>query len=158
MLHELIRYLEHPRSGAAGFDDMGPSWVPVREAVAAGTLRAGDRKVPAVVDAWTRLVRQLCLRLTAELGVTVAHVLRAKLADDPAARTRAGVEAARGRRVLAATLQGPGRGRPASWSSRTCAPARSGSARKFPAPQEGTGAATHLVATPPAQGRPGRPF
>ena len=33
LLAELIRYLEHPRSGAVGFDDMGPSWFAVREAV-----------------------------------------------------------------------------------------------------------------------------
>jgi hypothetical protein len=28
ILGELIRYLEHPKSGAMGFDDMGPAWVP----------------------------------------------------------------------------------------------------------------------------------
>ena len=44
LLAELIRYLEHPRSGAAGFDDMGAAWVPVREAVAASTLRATDTR------------------------------------------------------------------------------------------------------------------
>jgi hypothetical protein len=31
LLVELIRYLEHPRSSAAGFDDMGAAWVPIRE-------------------------------------------------------------------------------------------------------------------------------
>lgn len=30
ILAEFIRYLEHPRSGALDFDDMGPSWVHVR--------------------------------------------------------------------------------------------------------------------------------
>src|SRR5215210_7501507 len=43
ILGELIRYLEHPRSGALEFDDMGPAWVPAREAVAAGTLRTTDK-------------------------------------------------------------------------------------------------------------------
>jgi stress response protein SCP2 len=89
LLAELIRYLEHPRSGACGFEDMGPGWVSVREAVAAGTVRANDRKVPAVADAWIRLVRQICLRLTAELGVKVTHVLPRKLAMNPPARTQA---------------------------------------------------------------------
>jgi len=42
VLGELIRYLEHPRSGALEFSDMGASWVPLREAVGAGTLRATD--------------------------------------------------------------------------------------------------------------------
>ncbi len=89
LLAELIRYLEHPRSGAASFDDMGQAWVPVREAIAAGTLRASDRKVPAVADAWTRLVRHLCLRLSSDLGVTVAQALPRKLATDPASRIKA---------------------------------------------------------------------
>ncbi|MCU1614451.1 MAG: stress response protein, partial [Frankiales bacterium] len=43
ILGELIRYLEHPRSGALEFEDMGPSWVAVRDAVGAGTLRASDK-------------------------------------------------------------------------------------------------------------------
>jgi hypothetical protein len=48
ILGELIRYLEHPRSGAMDLDDMGASWVPVREAVTAGTLRATDKTAPDV--------------------------------------------------------------------------------------------------------------
>lgn len=137
LLHEFVRYLQHPRSGAAGFDDMGASWVPVREAVAAGTLRAGDRKVPAVVDAWIRLVRQLSLRLTAELGVNVAHVLPRKLATDPATRTRAGVEALVETGCLTATLKVPGAAGPVN----AVADLRTGQVRvstKVPAPQEGT--------------------
>lgn len=108
VLHELIRYLEHPRSGATGFDDMGTGWVTVREAVAAGTMRAGDRKVPTVAVSWTRLVRQLCLRLTAELGVPVTHVLPRRLATDPAARTQAAVEQLAADGTLQATLRVPG--------------------------------------------------
>ena len=45
ILGELIRYLEHRRSGALEFDDMGESWVGVRDAVAAGTLRATDKGI-----------------------------------------------------------------------------------------------------------------
>lgn len=107
-LAELIRYLEHPRSGATGFDDMGSSWVLVREAVAAGTLRAGDSKVPTVANSWIRLVRQLCLRLTAELGVQVTHVMPRQLAGDPAARARAAVEQLASEGTMSATLKVPG--------------------------------------------------
>ncbi len=46
ILGELIRYLEHPRSAALEFDDMGPSWVPTREALVAGTLRATRWRPP----------------------------------------------------------------------------------------------------------------
>ena len=42
---ELIRYLEHQKSGALEFDDMGESWVTVRDAVAAGTLRPSDKGI-----------------------------------------------------------------------------------------------------------------
>jgi hypothetical protein len=107
LLNELIRYLEHPRSGAAAFDDMGASWVPIREAVHAGTLRPTDRKVPAVADAWTRLVRQLCLQLSSDLGVTVTHALPRKLAQDPAARIDAIVTRLSAEGVLEAVLKVP---------------------------------------------------
>ena len=49
ILGELIRYLEHRRSGALEFDDMGESWVAVRDAVAAGTLRATDKGIATVI-------------------------------------------------------------------------------------------------------------
>lgn len=39
ILGELIRYLEHPKSGALQFSDMGESWVSVREGITSGTLR-----------------------------------------------------------------------------------------------------------------------
>ena len=48
ILGELIRYLEHPRSGALDFDDMGSSWVPVRNAVADGTLRPTNKAATEV--------------------------------------------------------------------------------------------------------------
>ena len=54
ILGELIRYLEHPRSGALQFDDMGGSWVATREAVAAGTLRPGDKCAPEVAGTLRR--------------------------------------------------------------------------------------------------------
>lgn len=45
ILGELIRYLEHSRSGALEFDDMGEPWTGVRDAVAAGTLRPADKGI-----------------------------------------------------------------------------------------------------------------
>lgn len=108
LLAELIRYLEHPRSGAAGFDDMGLSWVPVREAVAAGTLRPTDRKITGVVESWDRLVRHLCLRLTGQLGVTVAPVFPRRVARDVSARTQAAVLELATTGTLGTTLRIPG--------------------------------------------------
>lgn len=108
LLHELIRYLEHPRSGAAGFDDMGQSWVPVREAVAAGTLRTSDRKIGAVLASWDRLVRHMCLRLTGELGVAVNPIVPRRMARDRAAQDQAAQRRLVEDGTLATTLRFPG--------------------------------------------------
>jgi len=82
ILAELIRYLEHPRSGAVDFDDMGPSWVTVREAVTQRTLRATDKHAAEVVSRFGQLVAFSGMRLARSLGVPVKPVMtRAELAD-----------------------------------------------------------------------------
>ncbi|MFB4311936.1 TerD family protein [Actinomadura sp. GTD37] len=76
MLGELLHYLRHDNAGCQGFQDMGASWVPLRNAITAGTLRAGDRHAERVAESWEKLVRQLCLRLSGETGLNVAPVTR----------------------------------------------------------------------------------
>ena len=88
ILGELIRYLEHPRSGALEFEDMGESWVPVREAVAAGTLRPNDKGVPDVAARFDALLTFASLRLGRQLGTEVTPLLSRKEAADPASRTQ----------------------------------------------------------------------
>ncbi len=107
ILSELDRYLEHPRSGAMPFNDMGPAWVSVREAVAAGTLRPGDRKAAPVVSAWHKLVRQLCLGLTARLGVPVKQVIPRRLQSDQNLRVEDGTHHLADHGLLGATLRVP---------------------------------------------------
>ncbi|MFX0575253.1 TerD family protein [Nocardia nepalensis] len=92
ILSEFVRYLDHPRSGVTELVDMGRHWVAVRDAVTAGILRAGDQKALTVADKWASLSRHLALRLTAELGVTVKHILPRRHHSDPAARGAAFVE------------------------------------------------------------------
>ena len=89
VLSELVRYLQHPRSGASGFEDMGSAWVTVRDAVVSNTLRPGDKAGPEVAASWDRLIRQVCLRKTGELGTDVSPVGARAHAADPAARTAA---------------------------------------------------------------------
>lgn len=89
ILGELIRYLEHPRSGALEFDDMGPEWVGVREAVNTGTLRANDKTVPEVAARFDALLRYVSLQLGRQLGAEVTVALSRKEASDPALRTQA---------------------------------------------------------------------
>ncbi|WP_207934555.1 hypothetical protein [Actinomadura sp. KC06] len=59
-----------------GFQDMGPSWAPLRNAITAGTLRPGDRHADRVAESWEKLIKQLCLRLSGETGLNVAPVTR----------------------------------------------------------------------------------
>jgi hypothetical protein len=84
ILAELIRYLEHPKSGALDFSDMGGAWVGIREAVAAGTLRSNDRGIAEVIARWDQLLRFAALRLERELGSGVQVVTTKKDAADPA--------------------------------------------------------------------------
>jgi hypothetical protein len=86
ILGELIRYLEHPRSGAMELEDMGTNWVSVRQAVTAGTLRATDKTAPEVVSRFDALLRYTSLRLGRQLGTDVVHVLSRKELADPALR------------------------------------------------------------------------
>lgn len=88
ILGELIRYLEHPKSGALEFEDMGSAWPAVREAVRSGTLRAGDKAAVEVANRWDQLVRYVCLRLGRQLGVEVEPVLSRREVEDPGARAQ----------------------------------------------------------------------
>jgi hypothetical protein len=88
ILSELIRYLEHPRSGVVEFDDMGESWTAVRDAVRAGTLRATDRGAGEVALRWDQLVRFASLRLGRQLGADVQPILARREREDLAHRAQ----------------------------------------------------------------------
>lgn len=75
ILGELIRYLEHPKSGAVEFTDMGPSWVSVRDAVSSGTLRKTDKDAAQVAARFDALLRYATLKLGQRLGADVTQVL-----------------------------------------------------------------------------------
>jgi hypothetical protein len=85
ILSEFIRYLEYPRSGAVDFDDMGPSWVQVRDAGVASTLRANDQATRDVVDRFSQLTRYVAMNLSSQLGVQVRRVLSRQDRNNPGA-------------------------------------------------------------------------
>lgn len=87
ILGELIRYLEHPKSGALSFEDMGSAWVTVRESIAAGTLRANDKGAAEVANRFDALMRFACLQLGRKLGTEVAPNVTRQHASEPASRT-----------------------------------------------------------------------
>jgi hypothetical protein len=88
VLGELIRYLEHPRSGALEFDDMGASWVTIRESVASGTLRISDKGAAEVAARFDALLRYVSLQLGRRLGDDVTPTLSRKELSDPALRSQ----------------------------------------------------------------------
>jgi hypothetical protein len=86
ILGELIRYLEHPKSGALAFEDMGSGWVPVREAVSAGTLRTTDKNAMDVAGRFDALIRFACLQLGRKLGTEVTPNLNRQFTSEPSTR------------------------------------------------------------------------
>lgn len=88
ILGELIRYLQHPASGALEFNEMGQGWVPVRQGIMNGTLSANDPQVTQVVNSYESLMQFLALRLSAKLGVHVTEVAPKIAQIDPKKHTQ----------------------------------------------------------------------
>ncbi|HUY50161.1 MAG TPA: hypothetical protein VMV92_31400 [Streptosporangiaceae bacterium] len=84
ILAEFIRYLEHPRSGAIDFDDMGPSWVHVRDRARTATLHPQDKGITEVADRFGWLVSFAAMRLSRELGAGVRPMVTQAQLRDPA--------------------------------------------------------------------------
>ncbi len=99
ILSELIRYLEHPRSGALEFNDMGQNWVSVRDDVCARTARPAAKPVLDVVDRLEQLGRYAALRLEQRLGTSVTVVRPRSLSDLGARQAQAAATLSLGRQV-----------------------------------------------------------
>ena len=89
ILAELIRYLEEPKSGALEFEDMGASWVSVREAVASNTLRPTDKGALEVAGRFAQLVSFAAMHLSQRLGVEVRPAVTRRDRDQAAAHWQA---------------------------------------------------------------------
>jgi hypothetical protein len=107
ILNEFIRYLQHPKSGAAEFEDMGASWVEVREAVRSGSLRASDRGAVEVVRRYEQLVSFAAMLMCRELGVDVRPVLSRSDIKDPERRLQAALATLTETGRLTGTLRVP---------------------------------------------------
>ena len=72
ILRELIRFLQSEASGASEFNDMGPAWTTVREAIRTSSLRKPDVDVLNTVSNFESLLRYSALTLSARLkGIRV---------------------------------------------------------------------------------------
>ena len=89
MLGELIRYLEHPKSGAQDFDDMGEPWVDIRNSVTNATIRANNDGLHETVQRWEQLLRFVTFRLSRELGADVTGMRTRAEQSEPALRVEA---------------------------------------------------------------------
>ncbi len=107
ILAELIRYLEHSRSGAVDFDDMGSSWVAVRDGAADGTLRTADPRTLDVVGRFGQLVAFAGMRLSRKLGVQVRPALTRAQLRDSAKRLQSEAAELVDRGTLAGSLKVP---------------------------------------------------
>ena len=92
ILGELIRYLEHPSSGAMEFDDMGPNWVSVRDGAQAAQLSSRDPAVVEIAQRWDQFMRFAALRLGSETGSEVEEVVPRSHQKDPSLRTKSLVD------------------------------------------------------------------
>lgn len=107
ILAEFIRYLEHPKSGAAEFEDMGASWVAVREAVRASTLQTSDKGAADVARRYEQLMSFAAMRLSRELGVEVRPALSRNDMKEPARRLQTAVTTLAETGILSGGLRVP---------------------------------------------------
>ncbi len=92
ILGELIRYLEHPKSGTVAFDDMGENWVDVRDGARDGTLNRRHDSVTDIAQRWDQLLGYASLKLGADIGRDVTELVPRAQQHDPALRTKSFVE------------------------------------------------------------------
>jgi hypothetical protein len=107
ILGELIRYLEHPKSGAMAFDDMGSSWVTVRDSVRSGTLRPTDAPAAEVATRFDALIGFTALQLGRRLGTEVVTVLSRKEMAEPQMRLQSQVNQLADNGTLTAAIRIP---------------------------------------------------
>lgn len=108
ILGELIRYLEHEKSGALDFSDMGAAWTRVRDAARKGVMRKGDPELEEVVTKFDALIRYTCLRLGQRLGTEVFPQLPRRQQKNPAERTAELVDELCGDSCMSAKIRIPG--------------------------------------------------
>lgn len=92
ILGELIRYLEHPSSGALGFDDMGDNWTDIRDGAREGSLTKRSDGITDIAQRWDQLLGFTSLKLGADIGQDVHEVVPRTHRADPALRTKDFIE------------------------------------------------------------------
>jgi len=107
ILGELIRYLEHPSSGAMAFDDMGENWTTVCKGAREGTLNRRDDSVAEIAQRWDQLLGFTSLRLGADIGQDVTELVPRAHQLDPSLRIKGFVESLANEGTLHGSLRIP---------------------------------------------------
>lgn len=89
LVSELIRYLEHPSSGAPQSSDMGEHWVDVRDRARDGLLLKPSSEVMGICRRWDQIMHSVSMRLGAELGSDVQEIVPRAHRRSPALRDKA---------------------------------------------------------------------
>ncbi len=93
ILDELIRYLQHPRSGVSLMTEIGAGWRKTSSDVLQGMkLLKGAENVNQAVSSWQQLTRFLALQMTLAVAKPVSLVMTRKQAGDPELRIRTHVD------------------------------------------------------------------
>ena len=93
LLHEFVRFLDHPSTGVMRFDRMTGDWKNlVAQVVAGSPLAKSSDSVVDTVASWHQETRDLALKLTELVNAHVSVRLPRKHKDDPNARIRDDVE------------------------------------------------------------------
>jgi hypothetical protein len=72
IMQEVVHYLESPKSGVMGFNQMKPGWKEVVEKINSGTsLKVSDTNVDETIQSWQQEEKDLALILSRKLGVIV---------------------------------------------------------------------------------------
>lgn len=87
ILHEVVKYLEDPNSGKAGFTSMNPEWKTVVQSAFNNTkLNKNSEEITNTVSSWHQEQRELCLQMWPLVGEKVDIKLPKTHRDDPKQR------------------------------------------------------------------------
>lgn len=93
ILNELVRHLDHEKSGVLALTRMGTGWKEMCDQIQHGApLRRNDPNLENAVASWHQLSRFLAVGLTSALGRPVQVALTRKQTNDPAALLRDDLE------------------------------------------------------------------
>lgn len=93
ILDELIRYLQHPKSGVSLMTEMGPGWKTTCSQILQGMkLLKSAPNVTQAVESWQQLTRYLSLQLTLAVSKSISISLTRAQTKEPEARIRTQVD------------------------------------------------------------------